>query len=60
MILTQEGRRQALEAGLALRETLERAHAPDPYRLFFMTSPYCRTVETTDLLLESFTADQVG
>jgi len=27
--------------------------------LFFMTSPYCRTLETTDAVMDAFENDQV-
>ncbi|KAJ9508429.1 hypothetical protein QJQ45_011963 [Haematococcus lacustris] len=59
--LTDRGRLQAIGAGKELRSLLEAAYPPDqPYRVFIMTSPYCRTLETTDMLLDAFTEQQVG
>ncbi|KAL6765787.1 histidine phosphatase superfamily [Haematococcus lacustris] len=58
--LTDRGRLQAIGAGKELRSLLEAAYPPDqPYRVFIMTSPYCRTLETTDMLLDAFTEQQV-
>ncbi|KAL3469233.1 histidine phosphatase superfamily [Aspergillus californicus] len=50
--LTSEGHRQALEAGARLRALLR----PDD-TIHFFTSPYRRTRETTEGILESLTAD---
>ncbi|KAJ5648294.1 hypothetical protein N7490_004666 [Penicillium lividum] len=50
--LTPEGYRQAQEAGRRLRELLR----PDD-TLHFFTSPYRRTRETTEGILESLTSD---
>ncbi|KAH8695383.1 histidine phosphatase superfamily [Talaromyces proteolyticus] len=50
--LTAEGHMQALEAGRRLRELLR----PDD-TLHFYTSPYRRTRETTENILESLTSD---
>lgn len=50
--LTPEGHRQAQEAGRRLRELLR----PDD-TLHFFTSPYRRTRETTEGMLESLTSD---
>lgn len=50
--LTPEGHKQALEAGRRLRELLR----PDD-TLHFFTSPYRRTRETTEGILESLTSD---
>ncbi|EED19515.1 phosphoglycerate mutase family domain protein [Talaromyces stipitatus ATCC 10500] len=50
--LTAEGHKQALEAGRRLRELLR----PDD-TLHFFTSPYRRTRETTEGILESLTSD---
>lgn len=50
--LTAEGHRQAQEAGRRLRELLR----PDD-TLHFFTSPYRRTRETTEGMLESLTSD---
>ncbi|KAJ9353547.1 hypothetical protein DTO027B9_5249 [Paecilomyces variotii] len=50
--LTPEGHRQAREAGRKLRELLR----PDD-TLHFFTSPYRRTRETTEGILESLTSD---
>ncbi|KAL4884680.1 histidine phosphatase superfamily [Aspergillus karnatakaensis] len=50
--LTAEGHRQALEAGTRLRGLLR----PDD-KIHFFTSPYRRTRETTEGILESLTAD---
>lgn len=50
--LTSEGHKQALEAGRRLRELLR----PDD-TLHFFTSPYRRTRETTEGILESLTSD---
>ncbi|KAL5338663.1 histidine phosphatase superfamily [Aspergillus crustosus] len=50
--LTAEGHRQALEAGTRLRALLR----PDD-KIHFFTSPYRRTRETTEGILESLTAD---
>ena len=50
--LTSEGQKQALEAGRKLRELLR----PDD-TLHFFTSPYRRTRETTEGILESLTSD---
>ncbi|KAJ5104011.1 Histidine phosphatase superfamily clade-1 [Penicillium argentinense] len=50
--LTPEGHRQAQEAGRRLRDLLR----PDD-TLHFFTSPYRRTRETTEGILESLTAD---
>lgn len=50
--LTPEGHRQAQEAGQRLRELLR----PDD-TLHFFTSPYRRTRETTEGILESLTSD---
>ncbi|KAJ5167862.1 uncharacterized protein N7482_003456 [Penicillium canariense] len=50
--LTPEGHRQALEAGRRLRDLLR----PDD-TLHFFTSPYRRTRETTEGILESLTSD---
>ena len=50
--LTPEGHRQAQEAGRRLRELL---HPDDT--LHFFTSPYRRTRETTEGILESLTSD---
>ncbi|KAL9108306.1 MAG: hypothetical protein Q9227_006904 [Pyrenula ochraceoflavens] len=50
--LTQDGHKQALEAGRKLRSLLR----PDD-TLHFFTSPYRRTRETTEGILESLTSD---
>ncbi|KAG2412349.1 hypothetical protein HFD88_009906 [Aspergillus terreus] len=50
--LTAEGHRQALEAGSRLRELLR----PDD-TIHFFTSPYRRTRETTEGILQSLTSD---
>jgi broad specificity phosphatase PhoE len=50
--LTPEGHKQALDAGRRLRELLR----PDD-TLHFFTSPYRRTRETTNGILESLTSD---
>ncbi|PGG98513.1 hypothetical protein GX51_06779 [Blastomyces parvus] len=50
--LTQEGQKQALEAGRRLRALLR----PDD-TLHFFTSPYRRTRETTEGILTSLTSD---
>lgn len=50
--LTNEGHRQAQEAGRKLRDLLR----PDD-KLHFFTSPYRRTRETTEGILESLTSD---
>ncbi|KAJ5493275.1 hypothetical protein N7539_002021 [Penicillium diatomitis] len=50
--LTSEGHRQALEAGQRLRNILR----PDD-TLHFFTSPYRRTRETTEGILQSLTSD---
>ncbi|KKK16764.1 hypothetical protein P175DRAFT_0556602 [Aspergillus ochraceoroseus IBT 24754] len=50
--LTPEGHRQALEAGTKLRALLR----PDD-KIHFFTSPYRRTRETTEGILQSLTAD---
>ncbi|KAL5357772.1 histidine phosphatase superfamily [Aspergillus floccosus] len=50
--LTAEGHRQALEAGSHLRELLR----PDD-TIHFFTSPYRRTRETTEGILQSLTSD---
>jgi broad specificity phosphatase PhoE len=50
--LTQEGRGQAQDAGRRLRDLLH----PDD-KLHFFTSPYRRTRETTEGILESLTSD---
>ncbi|KAF4967569.1 hypothetical protein F66182_17912, partial [Fusarium sp. NRRL 66182] len=50
--LTPEGHKQALEAGRRLRKLLR----PDD-TLHFFTSPYRRTRETTEGILESLTSD---
>ncbi|EER37212.1 phosphoglycerate mutase family domain-containing protein [Histoplasma capsulatum H143] len=50
--LTQEGQKQALEAGRRLRALLR----PED-TLHFFTSPYCRTRETTEGILKSLTSD---
>ncbi|KAI9737523.1 MAG: hypothetical protein M1834_009678 [Cirrosporium novae-zelandiae] len=50
--LTQEGQKQAREAGKRLRGLLK----PDD-TLHFFTSPYRRTRETTEGILESLTSD---
>ncbi|PYH43545.1 acid phosphatase DET1 [Aspergillus saccharolyticus JOP 1030-1] len=50
--LTPEGHRQALEAGSKLRALLR----PDD-TIHFFTSPYRRTRETTEGILESLTSD---
>ncbi|OKL62896.1 hypothetical protein UA08_01582 [Talaromyces atroroseus] len=51
--LTPEGHKQALEAGRRLRELLR----PDD-TLHFFTSPYRRTRDTTNGILESLTSDE--
>ncbi|KAF3386784.1 Broad-range acid phosphatase DET1 [Penicillium rolfsii] len=51
--LTPEGHRQAEEAGRRLRDLL---HPDDT--LHFFTSPYRRTRETTEGILESLTSDE--
>jgi broad specificity phosphatase PhoE len=51
--LTPEGHKQALEAGRRLRDLLR----PDD-TLHFFTSPYRRTRETTEKILESLTSDE--
>lgn len=38
---------------------LEAAHGGPDLNLFFMTSPYCRTLETTDAVMDAFENDQV-
>ncbi|KAK4871213.1 hypothetical protein LT330_000450 [Penicillium expansum] len=50
--LTAEGHRQAQDAGRRLRDLLQ----PDD-KLHFFTSPYRRTRETTEGIIESLTAD---
>ncbi|KAJ5163774.1 Histidine phosphatase superfamily clade-1 [Penicillium coprophilum] len=50
--LTAEGHRQAQEAGRRLRDLLQ----PDD-KLHFFTSPYRRTRETTEGIIESLTSD---
>ncbi|QQK40942.1 Histidine phosphatase superfamily, clade-1 [Penicillium digitatum] len=50
--LTAEGYRQAQDAGRRLRDLLQ----PDD-KLHFFTSPYRRTRETTEGIIESLTAD---
>jgi broad specificity phosphatase PhoE len=50
--LTSEGHRQAQEAGARLRSLLR----PDD-KIHFFTSPYRRTRETTEGILQSLTAD---
>jgi len=50
--LTSEGHRQAQDAGRRLRDLLH----PDD-KLHFFTSPYRRTRETTEGILESLTSD---
>lgn len=59
LCITRAHTLQALQTGRQLRATLDAAHGGDNYRMFFMTSPYTRTLETTDLLLDAFTDQQV-
>ncbi|GAX81779.1 hypothetical protein CEUSTIGMA_g9207.t1 [Chlamydomonas eustigma] len=71
--LTEEGRQQARQAGLTLLSMMRESHYlaevslegssqidDDDFRIFILTSPYARTLETTDLLLEAFTDDQIA
>lgn len=55
--LTDKGRKQALDGGQNLLKLMQTASSGQP-KVFFMTSPYSRTMETTDLLLEAFSDEQ--
>uniref|UniRef100_A0A7S3R0Q3 Phosphoglycerate mutase-like protein n=1 Tax=Dunaliella tertiolecta TaxID=3047 RepID=A0A7S3R0Q3_DUNTE len=57
--LTAKGRQQAIATGQYLRRMLEAAQNGRDINLFFMTSPYCRTLETTDAVMDAFENDQV-
>ncbi|KAF5841484.1 histidine phosphatase superfamily [Dunaliella salina] len=57
--LTAKGRQQAIATGQYLRRMLEAAQSGRDINLFFMTSPYCRTLETTDAVMDAFENDQV-
>jgi len=57
--LTEYGRTHARGVGAQLREYLDNAYGGPEHKVFFMTSPYTRTLETTDALLESFSDEQV-
>lgn len=57
--LTLRGQQEATIMGQKLRSLLESRDGPD-FKVFLMTSPYCRTLQTTDCLLRSFTDEQVG
>ena len=55
-----------LQALLDIMQTAHYENGMDPlsiddddFRVFFLTSPYARTLATTDGLLEAFTEDQV-
>ncbi|KAG1681037.1 hypothetical protein FOA52_009997 [Chlamydomonas sp. UWO 241] len=59
--LTDLGRKQAIDAGIALRAHLKAAHPSKlhPPRVYIMTSPYARTLETTDMMLNAFDDSEV-
>lgn len=56
--LTDNGHEEAKAAGRKLRTKLIQMHG-DEMKAFFMTSPYRRTMETTDGLVEAFDDDEV-
>ena len=59
--LTERGHDEAKAAGRKLREKLMKLHEMDEseMKVFVMTSPYRRTMETTDGLIEAFEDDEV-
>lgn len=59
--LTDKGHEEAKNAGKKLRTKLVKLHERDKseMRIFVMTSPYRRTMETTDGLIDAFDDDEV-
>ena len=59
--LTEKGHEEARAAGRKLRSKLIKLHEKDgsEMKVFCMTSPYRRTMETTDGLIEAFKDDEV-
>jgi broad specificity phosphatase PhoE len=52
--LSPNGWQQAVNAGVGLRDTLERRHGAGNYRIFFALSPYCRTRQTFVAMRQAF------
>lgn len=52
--LSPNGWQQAVDAGVALRDALERRHGAGNYRLFWFSSPYCRTRQTFVAMRQAF------
>jgi len=51
--LTDNGRDQANQAGLKIRQELNKIYKGKPYRVFFYTSPYLRSSQTFECLREA-------
>eukprot|EP00798_Chlamydomonas_sp_ICE-L_P006550 gene6550-3202_t len=54
------GKKQARHAGRRIRSIMlqnEEAHHP---RVYFMTSPYCRALQTCQLIADSFSKDEIA
>lgn len=59
VVLTDKGREQARAAGRQIHTMIKQAHGNSNHKLFIMTSPYTRTLQTTDHILEAFTDEEV-
>jgi phosphohistidine phosphatase SixA len=57
--LSAKGWDQACLAGAAIKAHMERDHGPE-YKLFFMTSPYCRTRQTFVAMRGAFAEKNVA
>ena len=57
--LTARGWQQALEAGEKIRAHLEEEWAAERYQLHFYTSPYLRSKQTYEGLVQAFDPEQV-
>eukprot|EP00887_Chlorella_sp_A99_P004932 scaffold4.g4932.t1 len=57
--LTARGWQQALGAGEKIRAGMDASHGGQPYRLHFYTSPYLRSKQTYEGVVQAFSPDQL-
>jgi len=58
--LTVRGRCQAREAGRRIRQLVEEATGSQDFKMYFMASPYIRSMQTCEIILGAFEEQQVA